>query len=258
MATTIHHLNCVDIQSPGYGAAVGHCMLLEHTDRLVLIDTGTGLLDAARPDERMGRQLIELTGFRFDEQQTAKRQIEALGLDPGKVTDIVLSHLDPDHTGGLADFPQATVHVSEEEYEAFKHGNLRYLPAHLSHQPPIRTYAAVPDTWLGLEARRLDISLEPDLFLVPLFGHTAGHCGVVISTPGISIFYVGDAYYLREELRNPRHPVTNLARMRAENDNLRLDSLGKISKLIYENPALVIFGYHDPAEFAKFNQRKVL
>ena len=33
---------------------------------------------------------------------------------------IVLTHLDLDHAGGLADFPQATVHVSATELRALQ------------------------------------------------------------------------------------------------------------------------------------------
>jgi glyoxylase-like metal-dependent hydrolase (beta-lactamase superfamily II) len=48
---------------------------------------------------------------RLVEEETAVAQVRALGHDPADVTDIVLTHMDFDHVGGLGDFPQATVHV---------------------------------------------------------------------------------------------------------------------------------------------------
>ena len=101
----VHHLNCVQIESP-LGSAIGHCVLIEGNDSLTLIDAGIGLAETRAPEQKLGKELIEITGFKFDENHTAIRQIEQLGLDPKNVNHIICSHLDPDHIGGLADFPK--------------------------------------------------------------------------------------------------------------------------------------------------------
>ncbi|MEJ7682546.1 MAG: hypothetical protein WKG06_32765 [Segetibacter sp.] len=116
----IHHLNCVKIVSPFNDNVCGHCLLLNEKDKLILVDTGVGLLDTLNPIERIGQQLIDIVGYRFDENLTAVRQIENLGLDPKL---------------GLADFPNATVHVGIEELENFNSQNTRYLKTPLSHNP---------------------------------------------------------------------------------------------------------------------------
>lgn len=113
----VHHLNCVEIQSPVGSRAIGHCLLLETKDNLVLVDIGIGLLDTQNPEERIGKEFIDVVGYHFDEKNTAIRQIENLGLDPRNVTDCIISHLDNDYIGGLPDFPQATVQVGIEELE---------------------------------------------------------------------------------------------------------------------------------------------
>ncbi|OJJ23118.1 MBL fold hydrolase [marine bacterium AO1-C] len=245
----IHHLNCVDIQSPQFGKAIGHCLLLETTEKLVLIDTGVGWLDTQAPAQRIGQQMLDLVGFQFNEQQTAIKQIEALGLNPAKITDCVISHLDNDHIGGLADFPAAKIHVSFEEYESFKSGNPRYLSIPLAHEPSIITYPKSSETWFGFEARRLTIDFEMPMFLIPLFGHTLGHCGVAFQYQNHWVFYVGDAYYLKAELLDDNHPVNELAKLRADDDIVRLETLNKLRKLAKENPTIEMFGYHDPVEF---------
>ncbi|MEO8254831.1 MAG: MBL fold metallo-hydrolase [Flavobacterium sp.] len=245
----IHHLNCLKIVSPVNDNVCGHCLLIHENDKLILIDTGIGLLDIQNPEERIGQQLIDMVGYRFDENQTAIKQIEKLGLDPAKVTDCIISHLDNDHIGGLADFPNATVHAGIEEYKSFLSGNPRYLKAPLSHNPTIKIYEKSDFDWFGFEARKVNTNTETDFFLIPLFGHTLGHCGVVFKTEKGWLFYIADAYYMRIELTDSNHPVNQLAQMRAEDNNLRLNTLDKIRTLINEHPEIEVFGYHDIEEF---------
>ncbi len=245
----LHHLNCVKIVSPVNDNVCGHCLLINENDKLILIDTGIGLLDIQQPLERIGQDLINMVGYSFNEHQTAIKQIEKLGLDPKKVTDCIISHLDNDHIGGVADFPNATVHVGIEEYENYNSGNPRYLKTPLSHNPIIKTYKKSDFNWFGFEARKVATNTETEIFLIPLFGHTLGHCGVALKKDNKWIFYIADAYYMRIELNDSNHPVNQLARMRAENNNLRLNSLDKIRTLINEHPEIEVFGYHDIEEF---------
>ena len=247
--TEIYHLNCVKIVSPINSNVCGHCLLVKENDNLILIDTGIGLLDSQNPTERIGQQLIDIVGYRFDENQTAVKQIEKMGLNPNKVTDCIISHLDNDHIGGLADFPNATVHVGIEEFESYNSGNPRYLRTPLSHNPTIKTYKKTDFNWFGFEARKISLNIETELFLVPLFGHTLGHCGIALKTDRKWIFYIADAYYMRVELNDKSHPVNELAKMRAEDNDLRVNSLDKIRKLITEHPEIEVFGYHDIEEF---------
>ncbi|NIG54770.1 MBL fold metallo-hydrolase [Chitinophaga sp. Cy-1792] len=245
----IHHLNCVDILSPRGDSAIGHCLLLETNERLILIDTGIGLLDTQQPELRIGQDYIDMVGYRFNEDWPAFRQIERLGLNPALVTDCVISHLDNDHIGGLADFPDAVVHIGSEEMENFETGNLRYLKTPLAHNPKIITYGTSADKWFGFEARKIDISIDTNIFLIPLFGHTAGHCGVAIAHEGQWIFYVGDAYYLRVELTDLHHPIHFLTKRNADNDDLRAATLEKIRVLASQHPEIMMYGYHDITEF---------
>lgn len=245
----IFHLNCVRIKTPIRENVCGHCLLIKEQDRLMLIDTGIGLEDTRRPNERIGEELVKLVGYQFDEDLTAVRQIEALGFDPAMVTDCIVSHLDNDHIGGLPDFPQATVHLSQEEYNSFLSGHPRYLSLPLAHQPRIKTYAESQSNWQGLELRKVDTKSRVEVYLVPLWGHTDGHCGVLIRNDNETILYVGDAYYLRLELEDSAHPVNELARVRATSNEQRLESLEKIRQFNRANPDVMLFGYHDIAEF---------
>ncbi|HTN04802.1 MAG TPA: MBL fold metallo-hydrolase, partial [Planctomycetaceae bacterium] len=111
----LHHFNGGTLHAPPQPRAACHCVLIEDPCGLALVETGIGLLDVAAPLQRIGQPLIDMAGFQFQESETAVRQIEKLGFRGEDVTQIVLTHIDPDHAGGLADFPQATIHVSDEE-----------------------------------------------------------------------------------------------------------------------------------------------
>lgn len=247
----IFHLNCLKIVSPFKDNVCGHCVLVQEADRLVLIDTGIGLLDTNHPAERIGQSLIDLVGYRFDKALTAVEQLKKMGFDPSQVTDCIITHFDNDHIGGLADFPNATVHVSQEELDNFNAGNPRYLTVPLQHQPAITPYGPSLQQWFGLEARKIILPLQTEILLIPLPGHTLGHCGVAFLHNNNWTFYIGDAYYLRAELSDASHPVHELARMRADDDILRLDSLDKIRRLHQLHPEINLFGYHDIDEFYK-------
>ncbi|MBW8523858.1 MBL fold metallo-hydrolase [Chryseobacterium chendengshani] len=245
----LHHLNCLKIVNPINDDVIGHCLLIENEGDLIMIDVGIGMLDTKNPSERLGDELIEAAGFMFDEDLTAFKQIKKLGLDPNKVKHCVISHLDPDHIGALADFPNSKVHVSYEEYENFKQGNPRYLKWQILNELNIYTYSKSKKTWFEFEAREVTLGKSFSVFLIPLFGHTIGHCGIAIKYNDTWLFYIGDAYYLREELYNNLHPVNQLAQLRADNDSERINTLKRIKNFISKNPEILVYCYHDRSEF---------
>lgn len=246
----VRHLNCGTLRASGYPAAACHCLLIEADGGLTLVDAGIGVADVRDPVRRVGQAAIDGAGFQFDEAQTALRQIEALGFSGEDVRHIVLTHGDPDHAGGLVDFPNAVVHLSEEELAEIGATAPRYSAAQFAHGPRWQTYGPSEELRLGLEARRLDLSPGVEAYLVPLFGHTLGHCGVAVHQADRWLLHVGDAYYLRVELTEDDHPVSRLAALRAEDDAQRRESLNAIRRLARDHAGEVeLFGYHDFSEF---------
>lgn len=249
MPITIRHINCGTLAVPGYPPVVCHCLLIQEGQRLVLVDTGIGLHDVRDPVGRLGQPLIEMAGFQFHAADTAVRRIEAAGLSPKDVQHIVLTHGDPDHAGGLADFPEAQVHLSTEEHAQIAEGKSRYVSVQFTHGPRFVMYGPSTQRWFGLEARPIDVELSTEVLLIPLLGHTLGHCGVAVKTDKKWLLHIGDAYYLKVELTTDDHPVSFIAAQRAEDNATRRQSLNELRRLARDHAdEIEMIGYHDLAE----------
>ncbi len=178
------------------GEIVCHVLLCETDDGLVLVDSGVGRHDFADP-KRMGPARFLLRPDRND-AETAIAQIEARGHKASDVTHVVLTHMDLDHIGGIADFPDALIHTTADEYDwavvnpdfASKQ---RYSQKQWSHGPKIETHVGPGDTWKhGLTG----MEVVPGITLVPMPGHTKGHAAVAVEPDGGGIlFHAGDAVF---------------------------------------------------------------
>ena len=274
----IHHLNCgtdcplggalFDGRSIGLtGRLVCHCLLIE-TDAhgLVLVDTGYGLRDVdhphRQPNPRITCAMRAMLNIKLRAQDTAIRQIEALGFRAGDVRHIVLTHLDFDHAGGLEDFPQAMVHVLEKEWSAatgprpgFVLRN-RYRPSQFDDVRNWRRYGSLGEAWFGFDSVRDLEGLPPEILLVPLPGHTWGHAGVAIQRPEGWLLHAGDAYFYREEVRTPRRRCTPGLRgyqtMMEVSREQRLANQQRVRDLsIAHRRDVRVLCAHDPVEFER-------
>lgn len=120
----IHHLNCASSDPFVLSGRilrdriVCHCLLIETERSLVLVDTGLGRAALSDPRSLFGSVDLWMSRPLLDPDEPAIQQIARLGYKSADVRDIILTHLDSDHAGGLADFPHARVHVHTPEHRA--------------------------------------------------------------------------------------------------------------------------------------------
>lgn len=231
-----HVLNCATIRLylPAIEVATC-CLLVESNDGLILIDTGVGTQDHFEPAKGM-RIAKRLTRTFGSPEETAVNQIARLGYSPAEVRHIVMTHLHIDHAGGLADFPDATVHVFRTELEtATSTGALRglvYISDHWAHGPnwQVHDWANAID-WFGFQSLPALEDRSLKVLFVPLPGHTRGHCGVAVGDGSQWILHCGDAVAMDAlqarpgsipaRLLGPHYPqLHDLAQHHAENVQL--------------------------------------
>jgi glyoxylase-like metal-dependent hydrolase (beta-lactamase superfamily II) len=217
-AIEVHHLNCGTMCPRGArlltGAGgileqvrlVAHCLLIEAPEGLVLLDTGFGTGDVADPG-RLGKPFGALVRPKLEIGETAVRRVQRLGHDPADVRHILITHLDLDHAGGLADFPDADVHVFAAELAAARSPTrreaARYVKAQWAHGPKWVEHDVDGDTWLGFDSVRVLPGLDGDVAMVPLQGHTRGHTGIALSDDDGWLLHCGDAIFHHGELATP-------------------------------------------------------
>ena len=230
-----------------------HVLLIESDAGLILIDTGMGMADLSLPS-RLPASFRKPNGVVMDPALTAVEQINALGFSPTDVAHIVVTHLDLDHAGGLSDFPKATVHLHAREHEAAmtrrsfleRH---RYLPSQWAHPVNWQTHDPVGEQWNGFAGARMIDAIGDALLLIPLHGHTHGHCGIAIEGPNGWLLHAGDAYFHHTEVCGGTKPRGLMAyqRMIAMDNAQRLANQARLRAL----RGVDVFCSHDHNELAR-------
>ena len=169
-----------------------HFFLVRTPTRLTLIDTGVGPAESA-----FGRWL-GVGG-------TLPDQLAGLGVSPGDVDDVVLTHVHSDHTGWnttpssagwVPRFSNARYHLHEADV-AWIRGS--------TDQEDVREFA---EAIAPLEsAGQLDTSIEdrdlsPGLSLRHAPGHTPGHRCVLVDTGGERVLFAGDLLHFAFQLNS--------------------------------------------------------
>src|SRR5262249_41658991 len=158
---------------------VCHCLLIETAAGLVLVDTGLGADDIARPRERLGRWFLPITRPRPPLGGAALPPGRRPGLSPRDGRHALPPHPALHPPRGLPDFPAAQVHLFADEHEAAMHPSgrerMRYRPAHFAHGPRWALHRPGGEPWMGFDCVRDLPGLPPEILIVPVPGHTRGH-----------------------------------------------------------------------------------
>ncbi|NMN95477.1 MBL fold metallo-hydrolase [Antrihabitans stalactiti] len=252
----VHHLNCGTMHMPT-APLVCHVLLLETDRGLVLVDTGYGLRDIADPARRLGpyRRVVKPI---LDPDETALRQVERLGFRGDDVTHIIVTHFDSDHIGGIADFPDASIHTTAAEARGAMHSpswreKVRYQSAQWAHGPKIVEHNPDGEKWRGFAAAKELDDISPGIVLVSLPGHTRGHMAVAVDSGDRWILHAGDSFYhpgtIDGTSKVPRALRVQEALIGFEPSTVRANHARLAELYRRAEPGLAIICAHDPSMF---------
>ena len=233
------------------------CFALEHPrEGLVLFDTGytPRFLEATR---RFPYRIYALaTPVSVTPDETAAAQLAARGARPADVRWIVLSHFDPDHIGGLHDFPRARVVCDAAAWD-FVRGRTglrgfarRLLPGHLPADLDSRLHLVRGPGASPLPApfgHGHDLFGDGSLRLVPLPGHAPGHLGAYLEDDARGpLLLAGDACWHRRTFTGHR-PAGGLLHPHLATDRpAQRETYALLSAAHRARPELTIVPSHCP------------
>jgi N-acyl homoserine lactone hydrolase len=198
--------------------------------RVVLVDTG--FPPAYRDDPAGAARAYGLDDFgeliEIGPEASPAAQLELLGLRLEDVTDVVLTHSDIDHVGGLPELPDAPVHIGRAERALPR-------PRYFGASPPLEW----PDARYVLVDG--DTELLPGLTLLATPGHSPGHLSLLVELPGTGpVVLAVDAISRPAELESGENGG-------AWDDVAARASAARLIRLVEERNALLVYG-HDPEQ----------
>ncbi|MCL2453715.1 MAG: MBL fold metallo-hydrolase [Micrococcales bacterium] len=239
--------------------------VIEHERGVVVVDTGY----APRVVEAMRHGLDRLYGLALPVTvgpgEPLVDQLGTLGIAPGDVRTVVLTHLHADHLGGLVDLPDARV-VTDARALAVaraRRGLARartgFVPALVPPSTDVVDVTSLPVVdeprlaTLGLGALGptlsepgpvRDLTGDGSVLVVPLPGHHDGHLGVLVRGGARDLLLVGDAVWDRRTVDDLRLP-SRLVAMATHDWPRYVATVQALHRLTVADPDLLVVPSHD-------------
>lgn len=160
--------------------------LIHSADRLALVDAGCG---PAKPT--VGK---------------LPENLAAAGIRPDEIDTVLMTHLHPDHFGGLRDatgaaaFPRAELHIAAEEYDYWHSDEAAAAETDEARRKSF--FGGARASLAAYEGRIRRFSGEREVFpgvtSLPLPGHTPGHSGYMVESAGERLLIWGDIVHVPE------------------------------------------------------------
>jgi glyoxylase-like metal-dependent hydrolase (beta-lactamase superfamily II) len=155
--------------------------------RTILVDAGLGV---EFPDFPKAGQTVH--------------RLEAAGIDPSAVTDVVLTHLHMDHVGGLLTHglkerlrTDLRVHVATREAEFWQAPDFTHTDMPAPVPDALRSIASrFLDEYRGnLRTFETEYEVAPGVLIARNGGHTPGHSIVRLASGGNALTFAGDSVF---------------------------------------------------------------
>lgn len=216
--------------------------LVKHpTQGYVLLDTGVHSSFATHPSGNFGWLLASMVKIKALPGMDAKSQCAALGVSPGDITHVLLSHLHLDHPSGLPGFKTGNPPVVHADGEEFKIANSPfglfqgYIRRHLEG------FSITPLAYSGPVApfdQVCDLFNDGSILAVKTPGHTPGHVSVVLNMQKGPVLLTFDAAHRRANIEEgiPTKGVYEQG----------LESVKRLHTFVKEFPSMTVIFGHDP------------
>jgi glyoxylase-like metal-dependent hydrolase (beta-lactamase superfamily II) len=227
---------------------------IEHPEGVIVVDTGEDAR-ASAPGYFAGWH----PGLRAFREQVAPEQeigpqLQRLGIQPGDVRWVVLTHLHTDHAGGLHHFPDNEIVVTrtELEYGSGLRGRLRGYVANKQwpawFRPTLLELAHEP---YGPFPQSVRLTEAGDVVLVPLPGHTPGQIGALVDQGDHTVFLAGDSSYTQELMLRRKADGVGADEEAERITHKRIRAFAEATPTVY----LVA---HDPETGARLAERRLV
>jgi glyoxylase-like metal-dependent hydrolase (beta-lactamase superfamily II) len=205
--------------------------LIDMGDEVILVDTGLPK-EFAAPAKKLGSPL-----YMGEKVQDYMDGLAELGYKPEQVTKILITHKHPDHTGVIANFPNAKVYISPEDADAMKlpeGGNIVRSEYKDSYKNFPRAEKVAEGVWF-IEAK----------------GHTKGNSIVIAEQDGLYYMFHGDVTYCDAALKANKLSIV------FEDQAAARETLDRVREFIQQNPT-VYLSTHCPEGYENLELKRVM
>ena len=129
----------------------------------------------------------------------------------------------------------------------------RYITDQWKHGPQWSFYGEGGEDWFGFKGVRALGDREPDILMIPLPGHTLGHCGIAVRGKDKWRLHAGDAYFFHGQIDSKSRVPLALGLFQRRGDMDRATRIANQERLRVLKAAhgreVTIFNSHDPVDY---------